>query len=62
MMKEKIEECFNALQGLEIKATPRNVSVLDGVFSLLREVYSELEGMENAGCGAAANPDGRDAD
>ena len=40
MMKDKIETIFNALQDLDIKATPHNVSLLDGVFDLLREIYN----------------------
>ena len=48
-MKEKLEAVFYALQELEIKPTPRNVSILDGAYSFLREVYSELkkEGAED---------------
>ena len=39
-MKEKIEAVFNALQELDIKATPHNVSILDGVYDVLREIYN----------------------
>lgn len=42
-MKNKIEEVFNALQELEIKPTPHNVSILDGAYSFLRQIYKELE-------------------
>jgi uncharacterized protein (UPF0147 family) len=49
-MKEKIEEIFNALQELEsIKTTPRNISILNGVFNLLRGIYHDLEVGENVG-------------
>ena len=42
-MKEKIEEAFDALQELDIKPTPQNVSILNGVYCLLREVFAELK-------------------
>ena len=42
-MKEKIEEIYNALKKLEIKATPGNVSILNGVFVFLKEIYAELD-------------------
>ena len=48
-MKEKINECFDVLQLLDMKPTPNNVSIMDGVYSLLREVYKELERMETDG-------------
>ena len=53
MMKEKIETVFNALQELDIKATPHNVSLLSGVFDLLRDLY-------NGGDDVADCADGRD--
>ena len=59
-MKEKIESVFNALQELDMKPTPNNVSIMDGVFSVLRDVYQELKGAEDGR--AAADPDGRDND
>ena len=46
-MKEQIETVFNALTELDIKATPHNVSILSGVFDLLREIYNG--GNDNAG-------------
>ena len=59
-MKEKLEECFNALQGLDMKPTPGNVSIMDGVYALMKEIYKELEGLEDAGKdGSEACPDGR---
>ena len=48
-MKGKIETVFEALKGLEILATPNNVSILNGVYSLLREIYNEMGERENAG-------------
>lgn len=47
-LKIKLSDCFNGLQGLDIKATPNNVSILDGVYATLREIYQELEEKENA--------------
>ena len=38
-MREQIEDVFNALQNLDIKATPNNVSILSGVYDVLREIY-----------------------
>ena len=47
-IKEKLTNVFYALQGLEIKATPNNVLILDAVYNTLREIYAELEGGEHA--------------
>ena len=41
-MKEKIELVYDALQRLEMKPTPVNTSVMNGVYSILREIYKEL--------------------
>lgn len=41
-MKDKVNEIFNALQELDIKATPHNVAILDGAFDVLRTIYAEL--------------------
>ena len=46
-MKEQIEAVFNALKELDIKATPHNVSILSGVYDILREIYNG--GNDNAG-------------
>lgn len=46
-MKEQIRDIFTALQELDIKATPNNVSILDGVYATLREIYQRLEESEN---------------
>lgn len=48
-MKEKVEEVFNALKELDMKPTPNNVSIMDGVYSFLREIYKGLEDIENVG-------------
>ena len=42
-LKNKIQECFDALQELNLKPTPHNVSILAGVYELLRQVYTELD-------------------
>lgn len=42
-MKEKVESCFNALRELDLKPTPHNVSILHGVYEILRSLYREME-------------------
>ena len=42
-MKEKVKAIFDALKQLDIKATPGNVSILNGVFVFLKEIYAELD-------------------
>ncbi len=42
-MKEEIETVFNALQELDMKPTPHNVSIMNGVYELLRGLYKETE-------------------
>ena len=54
-MKEKIEAVFNTLQELDMKPTPHNVSIMDGVFSCLREIYKEMEISKNVGTESAEN-------
>lgn len=62
-IKARIETVFNVLQAIDIKGTPNNVDALNCAYSILREIYSELEAGENAGKdGAEANPSGRDTD
>ena len=47
-MREKIEACFNRLQGLEIKPTLSNMEILVQTLYDLRDVYNELkEGAED---------------
>lgn len=48
-MKEQLESVFNALQDLEVKPTPNNVSILNAVYATLREIYKELGESENVG-------------
>ena len=52
-MKEKIKSVFDALKELDIKATPNNVSILNGVFDVLRDIY-------NGGDDDSTGADGRD--
>ena len=47
-MKEVIYEIFEALKKLDIKATPGNVSIMNGVFANLKAVYAELENKERS--------------
>lgn len=63
-MRETINEVFTALQDLDMKPTPHNVSIMSGVFSCLREIYSKLEEQEHGekDGGRAADPDGPDRD
>lgn len=65
-MKEKIEACFTRLQGLDIKPTLTNMETLVQTLYDLREVYQELEGLENVGesgkDGSTPDPDGRNND
>lgn len=58
-MKEKIEACFNRLQGLDIKPTLNNMETLVQTLYDLREVYNELERIESDGR-TAVDSDGRD--
>ena len=50
-MKEQIEEIFRVLKLLDIKATPNNVSIMDGVYVLLKTIHNELEAKEGDGDG-----------
>ena len=60
-MKDRIEAIFNTLQTLDIKATPNNVSIMDGVYAELRGIYQEMEVSENGRKdGTAADFAGRD--
>ena len=54
-MKERIEEVFEALKELDMKPTPNNVSIMNGVYLILREIYEKSEeGKDNAGNGRPA--------
>ena len=48
-MKKVIESVFDALQDLDMKPTPHNVSIMDYVYQTLRNIYKEMEEAENAG-------------
>lgn len=49
-MKDKIETIFEALKLLDIKPTPNNVSILNGVYDLLRDMYNNAkEGVAGEG-------------
>lgn len=55
-MRERIEVVFEALKQLDMKPTPGNVSIMNGVYEQLRAVYNELkEGEENAGSRATVD-------
>ena len=41
-MEEKVKAVFEALKQLDIKATPGNVSIMNGVFTYLKEIYAEM--------------------
>lgn len=58
-MKEQIESVFEALKELEMKPTPKNVSIMNGVYNRLKGIYKELEEKENAANRRTADPDGR---
>ena len=42
-MEERIKVVFDALKELDIKPTPHNVSIMNGVYEQLRIVYNELK-------------------
>ncbi len=47
---DKIETIFEALKLLDIKPTPNNVSILNGVYEMLRDMYNkEKEGVAGEG-------------
>ena len=60
-MKEKLKDCFERLQRLDIDPTLANMEKLVQTLYDLRDVYQELERMENDG-GTAADPERRDDD
>ena len=49
MMKEKIEACFERLQGLDIKPTQSNMERLLQTLYDLRDVYAEIEKLNKEG-------------
>ena len=50
-MKEEIKEIFNTLKKLKIDATQENVSIMMGVFTLLKAIYNKLDDEERNGDG-----------
>lgn len=50
-MKKELKEIFNTLKKLKIDATPENVSIMMGVFTLLKAMYNKLESEEEDGNG-----------
>lgn len=48
-IKEQVEAVFNTLQELNIEPTPHNVSILYGVYEVLRGLYNKIGDDENAG-------------
>ena len=56
IMKEKLRECYDRLQGLDIVATQGNMEILLQTLYDLKAVYRELERMEADG-GTAADPE-----
>ena len=46
-MKEKLKDCFERLQRLDIDPTLKNMEALVQTLYDLRDVYQELERMEN---------------
>jgi hypothetical protein len=61
-MKEKLEQCFERLQNLDIKPTLGNMELLVQTLYDLREIYNELNKEEGPDGRAEADPEGRDAD
>lgn len=55
-MKEKLKDCFERLQRLDIAPTLKNMEALVQTLYDLRDVYQELERMENDDR-AAADPE-----
>lgn len=56
-MKQQIKEVFEALQLLDMKPTPNNVSIMNGVFEMLRGIYARMEDDADAGTENAADPE-----
>lgn len=62
-MKEKIEECFDRLQTLDVKPTLKNMEILVQTLYDLREIYNQLNTEEEQdGRGDEADPERRDDD
>ncbi len=65
-MKETVSSIFEALQRLEMPPTPKNTSIMNGVYNALKQIYAEMEEKNNAGSGTengtAADSDGQGND
>ena len=61
-MKEKLEQCFERLQTLDIKPTLKNMETLVQTLYDLREIYNQLSEEEQDGRGDEADPERRDGD
>lgn len=48
-MKEIVASIFEALKNLEMPPTPKNVSIMNGVYNGIKQIYAEMEGNSNAG-------------
>lgn len=49
-MSENIETIFEALKLLDMKPTPHNVSIMNSVYDLLRDIYNKAkEGVAGEG-------------
>lgn len=57
MMKEKIAECFERIQGLEIRATIGNMEKLLQTLYDLRDVHRQLEEGERNDDRTTADPE-----
>ena len=55
--KEKVKAVFEALKQLDIKATPENVSIMNGVYVFLKEIYAELEKEQKNGGNGNGRPE-----
>ena len=60
-MLEKLEQCFEILQSLDIQPTLANMEKLVQALYNLREVYTTLKEGEDNG-GSEIDPDGRNGD
>ena len=59
MIQDELREIFNTLKKLKIDATPENVSIMTGVYEMLKQIYAELDEKEGDTCdgGAQADPE-----
>ena len=50
IMKDKIKECFERLQKLDINPTLTNMEILLQTLYDLRDIYNEIGGEKDGGC------------